>query len=393
VRIIFIHAESLFPLSGSNLRGHAILEALVAAGHEVDLVAPATDEHLGPGISLFPTPLIDRFSKRKMLQHLRFAYRAMALESSLRPAYDAIYAHRLGSAPLARRLARRPALEGGVGARSPGTPMIADLWEVDLLEIYPFENPLLRAAAAVTGAWYQKHFLREASRVIVLTEAMRKYLQSRYGVESAVSYDAADATRFRIGEVGFPPTDAATPFRIVFHGGIDRRDGVLEFLEAFGHIASRIPAEFHLMGTGRALPEIERLVAKEWWGKQVRIRGWVPYGEIASAIQNADLAVIPSLDTPMNRMVIPRKTFEYMSLGVPIVATALPAMRELLTEDMATLVPAGSTVRLADEVVRLAGDPGLRSRQRAALLRRAESLTLQNEVAKIVRIVERVAIS
>ncbi|HXI13391.1 MAG TPA: glycosyltransferase [Thermoanaerobaculia bacterium] len=389
MRIVFIHAESLFPLSGSNLRGHAILQVLAAAGHEIDLVAPATDLDLGPAVTLFPTPAIDRFSKMKMQQHLRFAYRALALEPQLRSTYDVIYAHRLGSAPLARRLARRPARHSK-GRSRVGTPLIADLWEVDLLEIYPFETGLLRSAAALLGPWYQKKFLREAGSVIVLTAAMRDYLEERYRVTASVSYDAADARRFR-AEIEPPVRDAAEPFRIVFHGGIDRRDGVLEFLEVFASVCSRIRAEFLLIGTGRAMPEIRSRVAESSWGQQVQIRGWVPYEEVPAELTRADLAVIPSLDTAMNRMVIPRKTFEYLSLGVPIVATALPAMRELLSGEMATLVPPDSPSHFADEIVRLAGDHELRSRQRRELLRRAGSLTLQSEVAKVLRVVEEAA--
>ena len=63
------------------------------------------------------------------------------------------------------------------------------------------------------------------------------------------------------------------------------------------------------------------------------------------------------------------KLFEYMAAGRPIVASDLPAIREVLTDDVdALLVTPGDADALAAAIRRLAGDPGLGARlSRAAL--------------------------
>lgn len=378
MRIAFVHAEALTPLSGANLRGHEILRALVERGHQIDLVAPATAGEPIPSVNHFATSSIDRFSKVKTAQHARFVAESLALSRKMSGPYDLIYAHRLGSGPLGRRLARRW-----------NAPLLVDLWEVDFLEIYPFQNPVVRAVAGLLGRVYEGRLLRNAEGAIVLTEAMRSYVREFFGVDALVSYDAADSGLFehRTG----PGTESEGRFRIVFHGGIDRRDGIVQFLDAFETIVSEIDAELLLIGRGAAMPDVLRRIQAAPWRDRVEVRGWVPYPEIPKALMGAGCAVIPSIDSAMNRLVIPRKTFEYLSLGIPMVVSDLPAMREVLTEESATFVTPGDVAGFARSVVALARDREKRLEQSRALLEKSRGLTLRGEVARIIDLVEATA--
>lgn len=77
-----------------------------------------------------------------------------------------------------------------------------------------------------------------------------------------------------------------------------------------------------------------------------------------------DVMVVPRIDARVSRLVTPLKPVEAMALGTPVVASDLPALRELLADGRAgTLVPAGDAVSLADAVVRLAKDDCLREQQ------------------------------
>ena len=74
--------------------------------------------------------------------------------------------------------------------------------------------------------------------------------------------------------------------------------------------------------------------------------------------------VVPRIDARVSRLVTPLKPVEAMALGTPVVASDLPALRELLADGRAgTLVPAGDAVSLADAVVRLTKDDRLRQQQ------------------------------
>jgi glycosyltransferase involved in cell wall biosynthesis len=65
----------------------------------------------------------------------------------------------------------------------------------------------------------------------------------------------------------------------------------------------------------------------------------------------------------------PLKLFEYMAAGRPIVASDLPAIREVLHHDVdALLVAAGDPAALAAGIERVLADPGLARRLAEAAL-------------------------
>jgi glycosyltransferase involved in cell wall biosynthesis len=53
----------------------------------------------------------------------------------------------------------------------------------------------------------------------------------------------------------------------------------------------------------------------------------------------------------------PLKMFEYMAAKRPIIATDLPAIREILDDKMAIIIPPGDPEALAEAVKRLLDDP------------------------------------
>jgi len=99
---------------------------------------------------------------------------------------------------------------------------------------------------------------------------------------------------------------------------------------------------------------------------RVEFTGYLPHPRDAPAIAGLAAVVIPLPDNPMSRFFTsPLKLYEYMAAGLPIVASDLPALREVLRdEDNALLVPPNDPVRLADAIRRLLDEPGLAERLR-----------------------------
>jgi glycosyltransferase involved in cell wall biosynthesis len=64
--------------------------------------------------------------------------------------------------------------------------------------------------------------------------------------------------------------------------------------------------------------------------------------------------------------VIPNKVFQALACGAPVVTADTRAVRELLDERSAVLVPPGDAAGLAEAVGRLASDPELAARTAAA---------------------------
>jgi glycosyltransferase involved in cell wall biosynthesis len=92
---------------------------------------------------------------------------------------------------------------------------------------------------------------------------------------------------------------------------------------------------------------------------RVTITGLVPPRDVGRALAPANVLVLPNtLSSISSRYTSPLKLFEYLSMGRPIVASDLPALREVLTDGVsARLVPPGDAAALAAALVRLRDDP------------------------------------
>ncbi len=98
---------------------------------------------------------------------------------------------------------------------------------------------------------------------------------------------------------------------------------------------------------------------------------------MATRLAGATILALPNTPSAISeRYTSPLKLFEYLAMGRPIVASDLPAIREILTDGQsALLVPAGDAAALAAAIQRVAGDPALASRLAAGALALAPRFT------------------
>lgn len=82
--------------------------------------------------------------------------------------------------------------------------------------------------------------------------------------------------------------------------------------------------------------------------------------EIPQYMKSADVLLLPNIPVTKESELYtsPIKMFEYMASGVPIVASDLPSVREILNEKNATLVPAGNPDALLVGISRALSDEG-----------------------------------
>jgi glycosyltransferase involved in cell wall biosynthesis len=97
---------------------------------------------------------------------------------------------------------------------------------------------------------------------------------------------------------------------------------------------------------------------------RIAFEGQVDPPRVRGLLRSADILVVPN--TPgraSEAYTSPLKLFEYMEAGRPIVASDLPAIREVLRPDgNAILVEAGSAEALAAGIARLLADRELAAR-------------------------------
>ncbi len=91
--------------------------------------------------------------------------------------------------------------------------------------------------------------------------------------------------------------------------------------------------------------------------------GHLPPSAVASQLARADIVALPNPASAIStHSTSPLKLFEYMAAGKAIVASRLPSLGEVLTDEVnALLVTPGDADALAGGIRRLVNDPALRA--------------------------------
>jgi len=143
---------------------------------------------------------------------------------------------------------------------------------------------------------------------------------------------------------------------IVSVGRQEFQKGQWHLLEAMALLrAERPDARLVLAGRrGNASPRLEEVMRRLDLNGSVRFLGH--RDDVPDVLAAADIFVCPSLSEGLNGSII-----EAMALGLPVVASDLPAVREVVEEGAnALLVPPGSPGSLAGAVRELIDDPARR---------------------------------
>jgi glycosyltransferase involved in cell wall biosynthesis len=125
--------------------------------------------------------------------------------------------------------------------------------------------------------------------------------------------------------------------------------------------------DFHLVGGTES--DVARWRAADI-PSNVAIHGYVPYERVAKFYQRFDILTAPYAQrvytaggAETSAVMCPLKLYEYLSVGKPIVASDLPAVRTVVSPDVhALLVPPANAAAFADALRRLSRDEALRAR-------------------------------
>jgi glycosyltransferase involved in cell wall biosynthesis len=212
---------------------------------------------------------------------------------------------------------------------------------------------------------------------------MKKYLEQK-GIDSRrihVVYDGTDPKMFRIR-----PVDAkrGNP-SVVFIGDIDWRDGVDDLIISFADVVKELPeARLYIIGDGPLRSYLTKLVYKIGLYKHVLFTGWIPFSKLTQWLPNFMVGAIPSKNCLLNNIVIPRKTFELMAAGVPVVAPNLEAIKEIIENGVSgILFEPGNRNALKESILKLLTDEVLYNKiqQNGRII--AEKYSSDAEIAKI----------
>lgn len=265
--------------------------------------------------------------------------------------------------------ANHPALAGYVIHRLAGIPYSFTAHGSDLHVDRTFLWPKVREAAFVVA-------ISEDNRREILAECPPGAADGKV----VVLHCGVDTGRFRPREAtAEPPVGAGTPprpLRILSVGSLHEVKGQRVLIDACRRLAAGgVELRCTLVGDGPDRRLLERAIDAAGLGGTVELAGRRTQAEIADLMAGADVFVAPSVPTRSGkREGIPVVLMEAMASGVPVVASRLSGIPELVIDgECGLLVPPGDVPALAAAIERLAGDLPFRRRLGAAGRARVEA--------------------
>lgn len=147
-----------------------------------------------------------------------------------------------------------------------------------------------------------------------------------------------------------------------------------------------------LMGkvTGETASELEALAIKEGVADRIKIIPPVPYAELLEWTASADIGfVVYSPDYSLNfQMCLPNKLFEYLMAGLPVLASQLDAVAEVIrTYDVGQIVPSLVPADVGSAINAMLADPiALARMQRNALEAAQRVLCWEKEQQQLIHL-------
>jgi glycosyltransferase involved in cell wall biosynthesis len=207
--------------------------------------------------------------------------------------------------------------------------------------------------------------------VVTCTEANARFLRDVVGADPAkliVSRHGVDLGRFA-GSARDPRPD-----RILSVGRLVPKKGFDTLIAACGVLARRgVDFDCLIVGDGPRRDALEALIRDLGLGGRVRLEAARPQPALVREYEQAALFVLSCvvLDDG-DRDGIPNVILEAMAAGVPVVATAVSGIPEVVADgETGRLVPPGDAAALADVLASLLDDPDEGRRLAAAARNRA----------------------
>jgi 1,2-diacylglycerol 3-alpha-glucosyltransferase len=275
-------------------------------------------------------------------------------------------AHQLGDRRFDLLHVQTPFIAHHVGvklARQLGIPSVETYhtyFEEYLYHYIPFlPKPLLKSMARALT----RRQCNQMDAVVVPSGAMHEVLDA-YGVQVPVS---VIPTGIKSGDL--PPgsrerfcsthgLDVSRPMLI--HIGRVAHEKNIAFLLDVLHAVRRVVPDVLLViaGEGPALKSLRRKALALQLEKNIRFLGYLKRGQALSDCYCAGDVFVFASATETQGLVL----LEAMTLGVPVVSTAVMGTRDILAAGKGALVAGETVTDFADKVIRLLGDPRLRER-------------------------------
>lgn len=321
---------------------HKEAKSLAEAGYQVTLVAVADfREMMADGIRILGLPRC----RTRALRPLN-SYRILRI--ALREGADLYHFHDPELLPV-----------GCIIRALTGKPIIYDVHENYPQDILTKEwiPKALRKAISEAFRVFEDAVVRFVDGVVVVNALLADRFSGKSRVVKVSNYSRIEqfgalAPRGEQDEASMKPY-------LVYVGRISDDRGIVECLQALRSLR-KARAELVCAGSiGHVTSqELRTLLRGSQSSAPFRYLGLLPYDDIPPLLKTAVAGLLCFQPTPNNLLGTPNKLFEYMSAGIPVIASDFPFIRQVVSEaDCGLLVKPDDVREIAQAMAHLLDNP------------------------------------
>ncbi|MBF0538357.1 MAG: glycosyltransferase family 4 protein [Nitrospirae bacterium] len=200
----------------------------------------------------------------------------------------------------------------------------------------------------------ESYIYHHVDGVITISNLLREELLQVFQLKDKPIITIPNAVK---GELVDNTTDADNIARegLLYAGGLYPWKGVDTLIKAMVFIPDEV---LTIVGGGSRLDELKQLAAEIGVSDRINFTGYVEQIQVIKYMSCARIAIIPNILHKPSIHSSPLKMFEFMAMGLPIVASNIPGITDVLTDRVNVLLfEPGNVRQLASSVKSLLDDP------------------------------------
>ncbi len=228
--------------------------------------------------------------------------------------------------------------------------------------------------------------LKKVDVVITPGKYLAKFLGRKFGLERVkVIYNGIDLKEWPIRQFDVDKF-SNLPFNLLYLGRLSREKNIELLIKALGLLLKETEnVRLRIAGTGREHEYLKSFAKSSGLDDYIEFVGFVTREEICELLSSSDILILPS-----RTEIFPNVLLEAMAVGVPVIASNVGAVNELIRDGRdGLLFDSGDVFQLKEKIRFMMSQPDLACQfVRSARQRIEEEFTFDEHLRKTIELYE-----